>query len=83
MSLRTAATHGDAGPLELLTDRAPMNPQLGTDLSQGPTLAVQVGRTVNVHRDTVASRSAASGSFGLQRTPVDASNEASGRRSVI
>ena len=31
---RSAATHGDAGPLELLADRAPMNAQLGTDLAQ-------------------------------------------------
>ena len=31
------------------------NAQLGTDLPQGPALAVQVGRTLNVHRDTVTS----------------------------
>ena len=58
MSGRTAATHGDAGPLELLADRAPMNAQLGTDLAQGPTLGVQVGCTLNVHRATVTSLSA-------------------------
>jgi len=57
MSRRRAPTHGDAGTLELLADRAPMNAQLGTDLAQRPALGVQVGCTVNVHRDTVASRS--------------------------
>jgi hypothetical protein len=67
---RTAATHGDAGPLELLANRAPMNAQLGADLAQGLTLAVQVGCTLNVHRATVTSRSAASGSFGLRGVPV-------------
>jgi hypothetical protein len=36
----TAATHGDAGTLELLADRAPMNAQLGTDLAQRSTLRV-------------------------------------------
>jgi hypothetical protein len=41
---RTARTHGDASPLELLADRAPMNAHLGTDLAQGATLGVQVGR---------------------------------------
>ena len=35
---RTAASQGDAGPLELLTDHAPMNAQLGTDLAQAPAL---------------------------------------------
>jgi hypothetical protein len=54
VSQRAAATHGDASPLELLADRAPMNAQLGTDLAQGPTLGVQVGSTLNIHRDTVA-----------------------------
>jgi hypothetical protein len=29
------------------------NTQLGTDLAQGPTLGVQVGCTLNVHRATV------------------------------
>ena len=53
MSRRTAATHGDAGTLELLADRAPMNAQLGTDLAQGPALGVQVGCTLNVHGATV------------------------------
>jgi hypothetical protein len=33
-------THGDAGTLELLADRAPMNAQLGTDLAQRSTLRV-------------------------------------------
>jgi hypothetical protein len=49
MSGRTAATHGDASPLELLAHSAPMNAQLGTDLAYGPALPVQVGCTLNVH----------------------------------
>jgi hypothetical protein len=53
----SAATHGDAGPLKLLADRAPRNAQLGTDLAQGPTLAVQVRGTLNVHGATVTSLS--------------------------
>ena len=57
MGGRSARTHGDAGTLELLADRAPVNAQLGTDLAQGPTLSVQVGRSPNVHRDTVTSLS--------------------------
>jgi hypothetical protein len=57
---RGAASHGDAGPLELLADRAPMNAQLGTDLAQRPTLGVQVGCTLNVHGDTVMRVSAKS-----------------------
>ena len=56
MSGSTTVTHGDASPLELVPDRAPMKAQLGTNLAEGPTLGVQVGRTVNVHRDTVTSR---------------------------
>jgi hypothetical protein len=55
MSGRTAATHGDAGTLELLADRAPVNAQLGTDLAQSPTLGIQVGCTLNVHRATVTT----------------------------
>jgi hypothetical protein len=43
-----------------------MNAQLGTDLAQAPTLAVQVGRTLNVHRDTVASLSL----IGWRRTSL-------------
>jgi len=65
MSGRTARTHRDTGALELFPDRAPMNAQLGTDLAQGPTLGIQVGRTVNVHRATITSRTAASGSSGV------------------
>jgi hypothetical protein len=53
MSGSTPATHGDARTLQLLPNRAPMNPQLGTDLAQGPTLGVQVGCTLNVHSITV------------------------------
>jgi hypothetical protein len=55
VSRRSAATHGDASTLELLADRTPMNAQLGTNLAQGPTLGVQVGRTLNVHCATVTS----------------------------
>jgi hypothetical protein len=51
----SAVSPGDAGTLELLADRAPMNAQLGTDLAQGPTLGVQVSRTLNVHGATVTS----------------------------
>jgi hypothetical protein len=54
---RSTATHCDAGPLELVADRAPMNAQLGTDLPQGPALGVQVSCTLNVHRATVTSLS--------------------------
>jgi hypothetical protein len=52
---RSSATHGDACPLELLANRAPMNTQLGTDLAQSPTLGVQVGYTLNVHGGSVTS----------------------------
>jgi hypothetical protein len=55
MSGSTAATHGDAVTPELLANRAPMNAQLGTDLTQGPSLGVQVGCTLNVHGATVTS----------------------------
>jgi hypothetical protein len=65
MSGRAAATHGQAGAAKLLADRRRGNAQLGTDLAQGPALGVQVGCTLNVHRDTVTSRSAASGSSGF------------------
>ncbi len=53
MSRSTAATQSDAGTLELLADRAPVNAQLGTDLAQAPTLGVQVGCRFNLHRATV------------------------------
>jgi len=53
----SAATHGDAGAAKLMGDRGPGNAQLGTDLPQGPTAGVQIGCTLNVHRDTVASLS--------------------------
>ena len=55
VSLRTAATQGDASTLELLADRGPMDAQLGSDLAKGPALAVQVGRTLNIHRATVTA----------------------------
>jgi hypothetical protein len=42
---RSAPACGDAGPLKLLADRAPMNAQLGTDLAQAPAMDIQVGRT--------------------------------------
>jgi hypothetical protein len=57
MSGRTARTHGVASALELFADRAPMNAQLGTDLAEGPTLGVQVGRTLNVHGATATNLS--------------------------
>jgi hypothetical protein len=53
MSGRTAATQSDAGALELLAHRAPMHVQLSSDLAKGPALGIQVGCTLNVHRDTV------------------------------
>ena len=59
------STHGDAGTLELLADRAPMNAQLGTDLAEGPALGVQVGCTLNVHGATVTSLSRTVGSPDL------------------
>jgi hypothetical protein len=50
---------GDASPLELVPDGAPIEAQLGTNLAEGPTLGVQVGRTLNVHSAAVsATRSA-------------------------
>ena len=56
MAGRPTATHCDAGTLELLADRAPMNPQLGTNLAQsGPV--IQVGGTLNVHGATVTNLS--------------------------
>ena len=65
MSAGTARTHGDAGTAKLLAHCGRRDAQLGSDLAQGPALGVQVGRTVNVHRATVTSRSAASGSSGF------------------
>ena len=52
-----ARTPGEAGTLKLLADRAQINAQLGTDLTECPTLGVQVSCTLNVHRDTVTSLS--------------------------
>jgi hypothetical protein len=57
VSRRTAATHSNAGTPELFADGAPMNAQLGTDLAQGPTPLVQIGRTLNVHGATVTNLS--------------------------
>ena len=57
MSGSTAATHGDAGTAKLLAHGGRSDAQLGTDLAQGPTLGVQVGCTLNVHRATVTSLS--------------------------
>ena len=59
MSGSTARTHSDAGTLELLADRAPMNAQLSTNLAQRLALGVQVGCTLNVHRATVAAHAKA------------------------
>jgi hypothetical protein len=75
MSWRTAATHGDAGVAELMAHGGPGNAQLGTDLTQGPALAVEVGRTLNVHRDTVtagATRGDAAAMTVEQRATVSA-----------
>jgi len=44
MSRRSAATQVRPGTAKLMAYRAPTNAQLGTDLAQGPTLGVQVGR---------------------------------------
>jgi hypothetical protein len=40
---------------QLMAHGGPGNAQLGTDLTQCPALAVQVGRTLNVPRDTVTA----------------------------
>jgi hypothetical protein len=53
---RSAAAHGDAGSAKLMAYGRPGNAQLGTDLAQGPTLGVQVGRTRNVHCATLMCR---------------------------
>jgi hypothetical protein len=58
MSGRSATSHRDAGLLQLLTNRAPMNAQFGTDLAKAPALGVQVGCTFYIHRDTVTPRPA-------------------------
>jgi hypothetical protein len=55
MSGSTAPTHGDASTAKLLAHGGRRDAQLGTDLPQSPTLGVQVGRTLNVHRDTVTA----------------------------
>jgi hypothetical protein len=57
MSGRTARTHLYAGALELLADCAPMNAQLGSDLTRSPTLGVHISCTLNVHGNTVTSLS--------------------------
>ena len=52
---RSATTHRDAGLVKPFTDGGPMNAQLGTDLTQGPALGVQVGCMLNVHRGSVTA----------------------------
>jgi hypothetical protein len=37
---RRAATQSGAGMVKLLTDRCPMNPKLGTDLTQRPAVGI-------------------------------------------
>ena len=59
-------------PWKLLADCAPMNAQLGTDLAECLALAVHVGRTLNVHRATVASVSRTMSDIGHGQ-PVGAS----------
>ena len=61
-----ARTPGDAGSLKLLADRAQINAQLGTDLTECPNLGVQVSCTLNVHRDTVTSLSRIVSSLGQE-----------------
>jgi hypothetical protein len=56
MRWRTAVTHGKAGTAKLMARGGPGNAQLCTDLAQRPTLRVQVGCTLNVHRATVTWR---------------------------
>jgi hypothetical protein len=63
------ATHADAGVVELLVDRTPMNAQLGTDLAQGLALGIQIGGTVNIHGATVTILS-------MIGTPVEAAQVA-------
>jgi hypothetical protein len=46
----------------------------------GPALGVQVGRSLNVHRDTVTSRSAASGSIDSRWTDREATAETGDQR---
>jgi hypothetical protein len=60
MRWRTTTTHGAPGAPQLIADRGLREAQLGSDLAQGLALGVEVGCTLNVHRDTVTSRSAAS-----------------------
>ena len=55
MSGRSAATHRDAGAMKLLADRGPVDAQLCADLAQGPTLGVQLRRTIDVYGVTVAT----------------------------
>jgi hypothetical protein len=59
------AAIGDAGTVKLIAYGGPGNAQLSTDLAERPTLAAQVGRTLNVYRATVTSLGAASGSSGF------------------
>jgi hypothetical protein len=53
----SAATHGNTGAAKLMAHGGPGNLQLGTDLAQATTLAVQVGCTLNVYGATVTSLS--------------------------
>jgi hypothetical protein len=66
VSRRAAATHGDAGLAKLMAHGGQGNAQLGTDLAQGPTLGVQVRRTLNVHGATVTSISLVVSGFGQE-----------------
>jgi hypothetical protein len=54
---RGPATHGDAGTTKLLAHRGRRDAQLDTDLTQGPTMGVHLGCTLNVHGATVTSLS--------------------------
>jgi hypothetical protein len=55
MSGSAAATHDNAGPAKLIAHRGRRAAQLRSNLAQSPTLGVQVGCTLNVHRDTVTT----------------------------
>jgi hypothetical protein len=55
VSRRTAATHCDSGTTKVLAHRGSRDAQLPTNLAQRPSLGVQVGCTLNIHRATVTS----------------------------
>jgi hypothetical protein len=76
MSGRAAATHGDAGLAKLMAHGGPGNAQLGTYLAQAPALAVQVGRTLNIHCATVNSLRRIGTAWSVARLHRQRENEA-------